>query len=228
MFAIERLDTQGVPKPALTLDRVAWMLEEAAHQVEGSIEYWNNYQRSIRSEQTMNRFGPPSKVPEGVRDIDYCHAFIDLDDDDALLVQIDPADAAYWDIQVYNRAWYESLDVANRQTSLNHRLAHHSTDGAIRIVIAGSDPGVPNWIDTEARAEVMATMRWWHAPTQPSLKQEVVKLDRPSSKSSRRHSPGRHRGPRPTDAPPSRPRGVALPHLSPHGPGVQMRRRTKQ
>ena len=176
MFAIERLDTQGVPKPALTLDRVAWMLEEAAHQIEGSIEYWNNYQLNIRSEQTMNSFGTPSKVPEGVRDIDYCHAFIDLDDGDALLVQVDPADAAYWDIQVYNRAWYESLDVANRQTSLNHKLADHSTDGAIRVVIAGNDPGVPNWIDTEGRPEVMATMRWWHAPTQPSLKQEVVKL----------------------------------------------------
>ncbi len=38
MFAIERRDTQRVPKPPLTLDRVAWTLEEAAHHVEGSIE----------------------------------------------------------------------------------------------------------------------------------------------------------------------------------------------
>lgn len=176
MFAIERLDTQGVPKPPLSLERVAWMLEEAAHQVEGSIEYWNDYQRDIRAEQTMNSFGPPGKVPEGVRDIDYCHAFIALADDEALLVKIDPADASYWDIQVYNRAWYESLDIANRLTSLNHQTAQHSRDGSIWVVIAASDPGVPNWIDTEGRQEVMSTMRWWHAPSQPSLHDEVVKL----------------------------------------------------
>ncbi len=176
MFAIERLDTQGVPKPALTLDRVAWMLEEAADQVEGSIEYWNNYQRSIRSEQTMNRFGPPSKVPEGVRYIDYCHAFIDLDDDDAFpsrSTRPTPPTGTYRSTtEPGTRA---SMWPTARPASTN-KLAHHSTDGAIRIVIAGSDPGVPNWIDTEARGEVMATMRWWHAPTQPSLKQEVVKL----------------------------------------------------
>jgi hypothetical protein len=176
-FAIERLDTQGVPKPPLSLDRIVGMLEEAARQVEGSIEYWNDYQLDIRANQQINNFGPPAKVPEGVRDIDYCHAFINLADDEALLVQVDPADASYWDIQVYNRAWYESLDLANRQTSLNHRLAHHSADGAIRVVIAGRDPGAPNWIDTEGRQEVMATMRWWHAPSQPSLRQEIVKLD---------------------------------------------------
>jgi hypothetical protein len=45
------------------------------------------------------------------------------------------------------------------------------------VVIAGRDPGAPNWIDTEGRQEVMATMRWWHAPSQPSLRQEIVKLD---------------------------------------------------
>ena len=184
-FAIERLDTQGVPKPPLTLDRVAAMLEEAAHQIEGSIEYWNDYQLDIRREQSMNSFGPPAKVPEGVRDIDYCHAFINLADDEALLVRIDPRDASYWDIQVYNRAWYESLDVANRLTSLNHQTAEHSSDGSIRVVIAASDPGVPNWIDTEGRQEVMSTMRWWHVPFQPSMHEEVVKLSESSRSPSR-------------------------------------------
>jgi hypothetical protein len=36
--------------------------------------------------------------------------------------------------------------------SLNRRQTKPEADGSFRIVVAGEDPGVPNWLDTEGRA----------------------------------------------------------------------------
>ena len=36
----------------------------------------------------------------------------------------------------------------NRQIGLNGYTAKADSDGAYRLVIASSDPGVPNWLDT--------------------------------------------------------------------------------
>ncbi len=175
-FAIERLDTQGEPKVAPTPAAVAAMLEEALRQVEGSILYWNEYQAGIRAEQTTNAFGTPAFVAEGVQDIRYSHAFVALPAGHALVATVDPRDADLWDVQLYSRGWYESLDFPNRVTSLNHRQARHDGDGRIRVVACADDPGVPNWLDTEGRDEVMATMRWWRAPATPSVTTKVVAL----------------------------------------------------
>src|SRR5439155_225767 len=82
-----------------------------------------------------------------------------------------------WDIQLYNRPWYEALDFRHRVTCLNHALAHRSDDGRVRIVIANRDPGCVNWLDTEGRTDVLATIRWWHPPTVPTVDHEVVALD---------------------------------------------------
>jgi uncharacterized protein DUF1214 len=174
-FAIERLDTQGEPKVPLTPARVEAMLSEALRQIEGSIVYWRDYQEDVRATQERNTFGAPAFVPEGVHDILYAHAFIALGAADALVVEVDPSDADLWDVQLYSRGWYESLDFPNRMTSSNHRLAHRDADGHIRLVVAPVDPGVPNWLDTEARDEVMCTMRWWRAKGMPLVHAELVR-----------------------------------------------------
>ena len=75
---------------------------------------------------------------------------------------------------LYNRSWYEALDFANRVTSLNHRQVQSNADGTVRIVVANTDPGVANWLDTEGRAEVLATIRWFRPPAQPTVHAQVV------------------------------------------------------
>jgi len=177
-FVIERLDTQATPAEPASPDRVAQMLDEAAHEVEHSIVFWKDYQERLRAGQVLNGFGPPAYVPRGVQDIVYSHAFVALPDDEALVVELDASDAELWDIQLYNRAWYEALDYAGRVTSLNHRLARIDEDGRARIVISGTDPGIGNWLDTSGRTEVMATIRWWRPPAMPTLRTEQVPLAR--------------------------------------------------
>ena len=45
-----------------------------------------------------------------------------------------------------------------RQISLNRTQTTLEPDGSFKVVIAGSDPGVPNWLDTEGRTDGMV---WW-------------------------------------------------------------------
>jgi hypothetical protein len=173
-FVIERLDTLDEPTVPLTPARVAGMLERAASTIEQSIVYWRDYQEMLRAEGTLNAFSEPAAVAEGVQGLHYAHAFVRLAPNEALVCEVDPRQARAWDVQLYNRAWYESIDFPHRQTSLNHRLAAPSADGLVRFVISATDPGVPNWLDTEGREEVMSTSRWLHATTAPTISNTVV------------------------------------------------------
>ncbi len=46
--------------------------------------------------------------------------------------------------------WWETVDYARHQSSLNGHQAVVDDDGTLRVVIAHKDPGVANWLDTTA------------------------------------------------------------------------------
>jgi hypothetical protein len=60
-------------------------------------------------------------------------------------------------------------------------------DGSVRIVVAATDPGVPNWIDTEGRTEGMLVYRSIGTRTRPVPSAAVV----PASE-VRAHLPASH------------------------------------
>ena len=173
-FVIERLDTQGAAAPGLTADRVAEMLDAAAHEVEHSVVYFRDLQARMRDAQSPNEFGVPGVSGRGVQDIIYSHGFVSLQDDEALILELDPDAATLWGASSYTRAWYEPLDYATRVTSRNHRQVAADDDGVVRVVLAGRDPGTANWLDTEGRAEVLTTVRWFRPPDTPTVRAEVV------------------------------------------------------
>jgi hypothetical protein len=72
--------------------------------------------------------------------------------------------------------WLESGDFAARQTSLNHVQARVDADGRVRIVAARRDPGVPNWIDVEDRAEGLLVYRYVGARSKPVPQARTVPL----------------------------------------------------
>ena len=176
-FVIERLDAPPDGLSPLTGDDVADMLENVAAELEHSIPFWNRYQVRLRAAGELNTFGVPAPAGRGVQDVLYSHAFVALGAGEALLVEVQPADDELWDLQLYNRAWYEALDFRHRLTCVNHRLACRSDDGRVRIVIAARDPGCVNWLDTEGRDEVLATIRWWHPRGTPTVVQQVLQID---------------------------------------------------
>jgi hypothetical protein len=174
-LVLERIGDVG-PRPPRTLSRVAAMLHDAASEIEHSLEFWSGYQERMLKGQEVNTFKPPGGEAGGVQAIAYAHAGLALGPDEALVVELDPADAPLWDVQLYNRPWYEALDFANRVTSTNHHLAEREADGSVRVVIAGRDPGVANWLDTEGRDAVLATVRWWRPAGTPALRSSIRPL----------------------------------------------------
>ena len=175
-FVIERLDTGGTSAPAVSAERVAQMLETAVHEVEHSSVYFRDLQARMRAAQTPNQFGQPDVSGRGVQDIIYSHAFVSLRDDEAMVIELDPSAAALWGISSYTPTWYEPLDYATRVTSRNHRQVVADTDGLVRVVLAGTDTGTANWLDTGGRPDVLTTARWFRPPEPPPIRSEIVPL----------------------------------------------------
>jgi len=176
-FAIERLDTQGGAPPVLTADALSGMLDEALALVENSVVYWNGYMREQKAELPPNTMGPPRHNKGGSSRIHYSFGFFELEPDEVLLIEASAPDARFWDVQLYNMGWFETLDFANRVTSLNHTQAYLSPDGRFRAVLAARDPGVPNWLDTQGYAQGMVTHRWIAAGSEPTITAKVLGFD---------------------------------------------------
>ena len=56
--------------------------------------------------------------------------------------------------------WWESLDYANRQTSLTADQAFLSSDGAYYFILTKNDPGYSNWLDLEGFMRGVLFMRY--------------------------------------------------------------------
>ena len=100
-----------------------------------------------------NQFNPPAK-PSGMAfaapDNAYASAPYVLRPDQALVMEGRFPRCRFASVMLWNR-FLQSYDYSSRQISLNRAQTKLQSDGRYRIVVAGSDPGVPNWIDTEGR-----------------------------------------------------------------------------
>jgi hypothetical protein len=72
--------------------------------------------------------------------------------------------------------WAESYDYRFAETCTNNVRAGRDADGAWTLVIAPSDPGVPNWLDTGGRREGQMLLRWVLADRPPLPTCELVPL----------------------------------------------------
>ncbi len=75
--------------------------------------------------------------------------YFQLEDDQALVVTINPGKAGYFVVPVTND-WTITDNYWDQQTSLNNALsqATPNPDGTYTIVISPTDPGVANWVST--------------------------------------------------------------------------------
>ena len=62
----------------------------------------------------------------------------------------------------------------NRTISLNRKQTTLEIDGSFKIVLAGSDPGVPNWLDTRGRPFGM--MFWRFLIPEEEIEPLITKL----------------------------------------------------
>jgi hypothetical protein len=108
--------------------------------------------------------------------------YFQLDDDQALVVTIDPGNAGYFVVPVTND-WTITDNYWDQQTSLNNALtqAKPNPDGTYTIVISPQDPGVWNWVSTGGLNQGTISIRFQDLdPTSsklPTVSSQVVSLD---------------------------------------------------
>ena len=94
--------------------------------------------------------GPPGTIGLAAFDAAYCMAPFMVGADEALVVKAAWPECRFGNVCLWNRHM-QTLDYANRQTSLNRAQATADDDGNFTLVISATNPGTPNWLDTEGR-----------------------------------------------------------------------------
>jgi hypothetical protein len=104
----------------------------------------------------------------------YSGGVYELQADEALVIEVVvPVEPAYMGFHLSN-LWGESLDYANHTCSLNGFQSEPDPDGTIRYVVAETDPGVPNWLDTAGHRGGFLTLRWTYSTPPPELPKATV------------------------------------------------------
>jgi hypothetical protein len=156
---IERLGATERPRP-LAPEQVAQALARTPallRALAGMALSW-----SEELAQAKNRFHEAMPGAAAVfrdPDIHFHAAYFELAPDEALVVEARPPRCDYW-MFVLSNHWLETLDYTRHRISLNHATARLEPDGSVRVVVAGRDPGHPNWLDTAGHARGTIGVRW--------------------------------------------------------------------
>ncbi|NYG59448.1 hypothetical protein BJ980_002371 [Nocardioides daedukensis] len=157
---IQRLDTAGIPRAALSRTSVAKRYDVAAKALTGRIRTWFEFPKWFTYTQPVNTFSTPRSTPGGLASQYSSLGHYDLTDDQALVVTVPVCEAAgYQAIQIGSK-WYVSTDYEHRQSSLTAAQSQADPDGMFRYVISTRNPGIVNWLDTTDHRTGTAMMRW--------------------------------------------------------------------
>ena len=131
-------------------------------QMTDSIERWNAYMVMNRAERIDNTFTNRTlEVSKGLSMARYEFCFWDLAPDQALIVTAEVPEAHYWGAQLYMMGTFELVDTYAHISCRNQTQTTVDSDGKVRYVVCGSDPGTANWLDNANRRNGLCTLRWF-------------------------------------------------------------------
>jgi len=100
----------------------------------------------------------------------------ELGSDEALILEVEPPQGVYWSFSLGN-PWWETIHYGRHQSSLNAHQAVVDSDGLVRVVVCGRDPGVVNWLDTAGFSNGAIILRCVRTSTAPTPSAQVVSFD---------------------------------------------------
>jgi hypothetical protein len=103
----------------------------------------------------------------GAADIFYASGRWQLEPDEALVMTGTLPSCPFVNVMLWNRHM-QTLDYRSRQSSLNQSQIQLEPDGRYRIVIAHTDPGVPNWLDCDGHRAGTIFWRFLLPETDPT------------------------------------------------------------
>jgi hypothetical protein len=176
-LVIERSDGEGLPQP-ITPEGLAAGLTAASGLVNSCAALFASWAHGFRQHaNTLPQFDDSvSMGAGGDPNIIYYHSYWELEPDEALVIETTPPDCDVWNFQL-NNWWMESLDYVHHRIHVNKHTAEYEPDGSVRIVVAHSDPRLPNWLETTGHSRGTMCFRWIGAKEHPQPSTRVVKVD---------------------------------------------------
>tara|TARA_R110002124_G_scaffold4932_5_gene31039 strand:- start:111 stop:1508 length:1398 start_codon:yes stop_codon:yes gene_type:complete len=180
-FEITQVGAEGTHAPPYTADAAAAELREFGCIVRNQMHFWNAFWTILMGtygeregsipgvafpRNRFNTINAASGATGGGQSTNlYAGGVFELEPDEALVIEnrihLKPQ---YMGFQIGN-LWGESIEYANQIGSLNGHQMTADADGVFRIVLAHSDPGVPNWVDTTGHREGFMSPRWTYSET---------------------------------------------------------------
>jgi hypothetical protein len=105
----------------------------------------------------------------------YVAGVYNLRADEALIVEFRIPECDYWGVHLADPV-NRTVDYVYHQSSLNQAQVRVDRDGVLRVVIANSDPGVPNWLDTVGNNRGNCQLRYYNTKGSPIPKATKVAL----------------------------------------------------
>jgi hypothetical protein len=105
-------------------------------------------------------------IPGAFEGTNYFPGHLRCGPDDAVVLEFRDPRSLYWNVALFNMS-YENIDWWARHSSLNSHQAAPDSDGIVRIVVSGRDPGVPNWLDASGRNLHLFAFRFFRAARVP-------------------------------------------------------------
>jgi hypothetical protein len=155
-----RVDQTGPPLTHLSSSQMVSALNAASGQVIEESAFWDAYWTGLLTRLPANLVIPASStvggLPTQISSLDH----FDLAPGQALVINVPPDQySAYQGLEVAD-VWGQTLPYATHESSLNAAQAYLGSDGMYHFVISATDPGVPNWIDTDGHSEGFVFLRW--------------------------------------------------------------------
>lgn len=164
-LTIERTDTLGQPRRALSEQTLQKKYEVAARSLVGSIQTWFAFPHFFQFKEPVNTLTTPASTPGGLSSQFSSIGHYELAEDEAMIVSVPRCDdCTYQAIQI-GSDWYASTDYETHQTSLTKAQAACDDDGVMRFVISERPPGpdgtpVANWLETTGHRTGPIMLRW--------------------------------------------------------------------
>lgn len=135
----------------------------ALQDLKGYIGFWSHFPDIWFGGLQANDHSPPQRRPGGwgfVAGLNF-----HLSPDEAMIVTTSPGAAQYTGFQL-NDPWMIAPDARKNQVCLNISQVTRNADGTVTYVIAASDPGAANWLDTTGLQDGLGILRWQHVPAE--------------------------------------------------------------
>ena len=155
-LGIENLSKAG-PREAVNDDHIAAGIRRINEFLRRNVRALDNSTSPAWVSRVPNRFVPPKvddsneAIGYAARDNTYAMAPFALQPGQALVMRGRWPDCRFANVVLFDQ-FLQTFDYETRTISLNRRQTALEPDGGFKITLAHSDPGTPNWLDTEGRA----------------------------------------------------------------------------